>query len=55
MVSPSESSPLIGEEDVNCTPASFSASSLRDIEDLIRNKVLVKDSAGGRSTSYSMA
>jgi Fic family protein len=28
---------------------------LRDIEDLIRKKVLVKDSAGGRSTSYSLA
>lgn len=27
----------------------------RDIEDLIRNKVLVKDAAGGRSTSYSLA
>lgn len=27
---------------------------LRDIEDLIRKKVLVKDSAGGRSTSYSL-
>ena len=26
----------------------------RDIEDLIRRKVLVKDSAGGRSTSYSL-
>ena len=26
---------------------------LRDIEDLIRTKVLVKDDAGGRSTSYS--
>lgn len=28
---------------------------LRDIEDLIRKDVLVKDSAGGRSTSYSLA
>ncbi len=28
---------------------------LRDIEDLIRKKVLVRDSAGGRSTSYSLA
>jgi Fic family protein len=28
---------------------------LRDIEDLIRKKVLLKDSAGGRSTSYSLA
>ncbi len=28
---------------------------LRDIEDLIRKKVLVKDEAGGRSTSYSLA
>jgi Fic family protein len=28
---------------------------LRDIEDLIDKKVLVKDSAGGRSTSYSLA
>jgi hypothetical protein len=28
---------------------------LRDIEDLIRKKVLVKDAAGGRSTSYSLA
>jgi Fic family protein len=28
---------------------------LRDIEDLIRQKVLVKDAAGGRSTSYSLA
>jgi len=28
---------------------------LRDIEDLIRKKVLVKDSGGGRSTSYSLA
>jgi Fic family protein len=28
---------------------------LRDIEDLIRKKVLVKDPAGGRSTSYSLA
>jgi Fic family protein len=27
---------------------------LRDIEDLIRKKVLVKESAGGRSTSYSL-
>jgi len=27
---------------------------LRDIEDLIRKKVLVKDAAGGRSTSYSL-
>ena len=28
---------------------------LRDIEDLIRKEVLVKDAAGGRSTSYSLA
>lgn len=28
---------------------------LRDIEDLIRKNVLVKDSGGGRSTSYSLA
>jgi Fic family protein len=28
---------------------------LRDIEDLIRKKVLAKDHAGGRSTSYSLA
>jgi Fic family protein len=28
---------------------------LRDIEDLIQKKVLVKDAAGGRSTSYSLA
>jgi Fic family protein len=28
---------------------------LRDIEDLIQKKVLVKDEAGGRSTSYSLA
>jgi Fic family protein len=28
---------------------------LRDIEDLVRKKVLVKDAAGGRSTSYSLA
>jgi Fic family protein len=28
---------------------------LRDIEDLIRKRVLVKDAAGGRSTSYSLA
>ena len=28
---------------------------LRDIEHLIRKKVLVKDAAGGRSTSYSLA
>src|SRR5580692_2689400 len=28
---------------------------LRDIEDLIRKKVLIKDAAGGRSTSYSLA
>jgi Fic family protein len=28
---------------------------LRDIGDLVRKKVLVKDSAGGRSTSYSLA
>jgi Fic family protein len=27
---------------------------LRDIEDLIQKKVLVKDTAGGRSTSYSL-
>src|SRR5215469_2269064 len=28
---------------------------LRDVEDLIRKKVLVKNAAGGRSTSYSLA
>ena len=28
---------------------------LRDIEDLLRKGVLVKDAAGGRSTSYSLA
>ncbi len=28
---------------------------LRDIEDLIQKGVLTKDSAGGRSTSYSLA
>ncbi len=28
---------------------------LRDIEDLIRKGILVKDAAGGRSTSYSLA
>jgi Fic family protein len=28
---------------------------LRDIEDLIRKKALIKDAAGGRSTSYSLA
>ena len=28
---------------------------LRDIEDLIRKRILVKDAAGGRSTSYSLA
>ena len=28
---------------------------LRDIEDLIKKNVLVKDSAGGRSTSYSLS
>ncbi len=28
---------------------------LRDIEDLIRKSVLTKESAGGRSTSYSLA
>ena len=28
---------------------------LRDIEDLIGKQVLVKDDAGGRSTSYSLA
>jgi Fic family protein len=28
---------------------------LRDIDDLIRKKVLVRDAAGGRSTSYSLA
>lgn len=28
---------------------------LRDIEDLLRKRVLTKDSAGGRSTSYSLA
>jgi Fic family protein len=27
---------------------------LRDMEDLVRKKVLVKDAAGGRSTSYSL-
>jgi len=33
----------------------FQDTALRDIEDLIRKKVLVKDVAGGRSTSYSLA
>jgi len=28
---------------------------LRDIEDLVRKPVLVKDAAGGRSTTYSRA
>ena len=28
---------------------------LRDIEDLVRKGVLVKDAAGGRSTNYSLA
>ncbi len=28
---------------------------LRDIEDLVRKEILVKDAAGGRSTSYSLA
>lgn len=28
---------------------------LRDIDDLVRRGILVKDAAGGRSTSYSMA
>jgi Fic family protein len=28
---------------------------LRDIEDLVRRGILVKDAAGGRSTSYSLA
>jgi Fic family protein len=28
---------------------------LRDIEDLVRKRSLVKDAAGGRSTSYSLA
>ena len=28
---------------------------LRDIEDLVRKGVLVKDAAGGRSTAYSLA
>jgi Fic family protein len=28
---------------------------LRDIEDLMRKGILVKDAAGGRSTSYSLA
>jgi Fic family protein len=28
---------------------------LRDIEDLVRKKVLIKDAAGGRSTSYNLA
>ena len=28
---------------------------LRDIEDLVNKDVLVKDAAGGRSTSYSLA
>jgi Fic family protein len=36
---------------VNCSHDT----ALRDIEDLIRKKVLVKDTAGGRSTSYSFA
>jgi hypothetical protein len=30
------------------------ATSLRDIEDLARRGILVKDAAGGRSTSYSL-
>jgi Fic family protein len=28
---------------------------LRDIDDLVRRGILVKDAAGGRNTSYSMA
>jgi Fic family protein len=28
---------------------------LRDIEDLVRKRILTKDAAGGRSTSYSLA
>ena len=28
---------------------------LRDIDDLLKRGVLVKDAAGGRSTSYSLA
>jgi Fic family protein len=28
---------------------------LRDIEDLVRRGILVKDAGGGRSTSYSLA
>jgi Fic family protein len=28
---------------------------LRDIDDLVKRGVLVKDAAGGRSTSYSLA
>jgi Fic family protein len=27
----------------------------RDIEDLVKRAILVKDAAGGRSTSYSLA
>ena len=32
-----------------------SDTALRDIEDLIRKDVLVKDAAGGRNTTYSLA
>jgi Fic family protein len=32
-----------------------SDTALRDIDDLLRKNVLVKDAAGGRSTSYSLA
>jgi Fic family protein len=28
---------------------------LRDIDDLVKRGILVKDAAGGRSTSYSLA
>lgn len=31
-----------------------SDTALRDIDDLLRKNVLVKDQAGGRSTSYSL-
>jgi Fic family protein len=27
----------------------------RDIEDLVKRRILIKDVAGGRSTSYSLA
>jgi hypothetical protein len=31
------------------------ADALRDIDDLVRRGILVKEAAGGRSTSYSLA